>query len=110
MSRKDRGPDSSFSLEPDELKELVKEIRTVETALGKASYTFTGKEKASRAFRRSLFVVKDIAKGEKFTSENVRSIRPGHGLPPKLIDGIIGKRAAVTLRKGTPLSLKMIMK
>ncbi|HBC87163.1 MAG TPA: pseudaminic acid synthase [Lentisphaeria bacterium] len=108
LSRKEPGPDSSFSLEPSELEELVKEIRTAESALGKVSYTFTSKEKATRIFRRSLFVIKDIGKGEPFTGENVRSIRPGHGLPPKYFDMVIGRKASCSISRGTPLSRKMI--
>lgn len=108
ISRKEPGPDSSFSLEPSELKELVKEIRTVEAALGKINYTFTEKEKATRVFRRSLFAVSDIKKGEKLTPENVRSIRPGYGLPPKHYGKVLGKRAVKNIKFGTPLSFSLV--
>ncbi len=108
LSRKEPGPDSSFSLEPSELKELVKEIRAAESALGKVSYTFSGKEKATRIFRRSLFVVKDIKKGEKLTRENIRSIRPGHGLAPKFYERVLGGISNTHISRGTPLKLSML--
>lgn len=108
ISRKEPGPDSSFSLEPAELRELVKEIRTAEAALGKVSYTFTRKEKVTRVFRRSLFAVKDIRKGEKFSCENIRSIRPGYGLAPKHYGKIIGKKAGKDIKYGTPLSWPLV--
>ncbi|MFA6292781.1 MAG: pseudaminic acid synthase [Victivallales bacterium] len=108
LSRKEPGPDSSFSLEPQELGELVKEIRTVEAALGKINYSFSAKEKATRVFRRSLFAVKDIKKDEFLTPENIRSIRPGYGLAPKYYDKVIGKTAKNDIKFGTPLSLPMI--
>ncbi len=99
------GPDAAFSIEPEEFKQMVKSIREVEKALGSVTYESTEKQKKSRAFSRSLFVVKDIKKGEMFTEENVRSIRPGYGLEPKYIDLVIGKRAKKDLVKGTPVSL-----
>mgnify|MGYP000210772424 CR=1 FL=1 len=108
LSRKIETPDSFFSLEPQELKNLVENIRIVEKALGRVYYGLTKEEKKSRAFRRSLFVVEDIIKGEKFTENNVRSIRPNFGLHPKFLYKVIGKRAKRNIRKGTPLSLKLI--
>ncbi|MFZ2657248.1 MAG: pseudaminic acid synthase [Victivallales bacterium] len=108
LSRKEPGPDSSFSLEPSELKELVGEVRTVEAALGKISYSFSEKEKSTRVFRRSLFVVKDIEKGEKLTVDNIRSIRPGYGLPPKLYSKVIGRTASRHISRGTPLKNSML--
>jgi len=96
------GPDAAFSLEPDEFKEMVKSVREVEKALGEVSYELTEKMKKSREFSRSLFVVKDIKAGEIFTDENVRSIRPGYGLPPKYLNDILGKRATIDIKKGTP--------
>ncbi len=107
LSRKDPGPDSSFSLEPSEFREMVDAIRTVESALGKVNYAVSAKEAASRIFRRSLFAVADIGSGEKLTSENVRSIRPGHGLAPKYLDTVLGKRAKINIRRGTPLEKRM---
>lgn len=109
LSRQDPGPDSAFSSEPHEFKEMVDAIRTVEKALGKVSYEITGKQKESSMFRKSLFVVNDMKKGEKFTEENVRSIRPGHGLPPKYLDVVIGRRPKQDLKQGTPLEWRFIM-
>ena len=108
LSRDIPGPDSAFSLEPHEFKEMVEAIRTVEKALGKVSYEVGEREKASRVFRRSLFVVKDMKAGEVFTEENVRSIRPGYGLPPKFLKEVLGRRAACDIKAGTPLDWKMI--
>lgn len=103
-SRSDPGPDSSFSLEPGEFKEMVDAVRVTERALGSVSYEVTEKEKASKVFRRSLFVVEDVKKGESLTRENVRSIRPGHGLAPKHLDRVLGRSAARDMVRGTPLS------
>ena len=97
------GPDATFSLEPEEFKAMVKSVRELEKALGEVSYDLTEKMKKSRELSRSLFVVKDIKAGEVFTEENIRSIRPGYGLPPKHLKDILGKKAAQTLKKGTPL-------
>ena len=108
LSRKVSGPDSAFSLEPHEFKEMVDAIRTAEKALGEVSYEITEKQKESRAFRRSLFVVKDIKKGEEFTEENVRSIRPGLGLPPKYYDILLGKRVNRDVERGTAVSWKLV--
>jgi len=108
LSRKNPGPDSSFSLEPHEFQAMVEAIRGVEKALGTVSYDVTEHEKASRVFRRSLFAVEDIAEGELFTERNVRSIRPGYGLPPKSLPEVIGKKARVTISRGTPLNGDMI--
>lgn len=102
------GPDAAFSLEPQEFKKMVDEVRQVEKALGKATLDLTEKVNASRKFARSLFVVKDVNKGEMFTEENVRSIRPSNGLPPKYIKEILGKKAKVHISKGTPLTSNLI--
>jgi len=97
------GPDSVFSLEPHEFKAMVEAVREAEKALGEVRYGVTEREKPSRVFRRSLFVVKDMKAGEVFSDENVRSIRPGHGLPPKLLKEVLGRRASRDLKRGTPL-------
>jgi len=104
------GPDSAFSMEPGEFKHMVKAVREVEKALGLVTYNLTEKQKKSRKLSRSLFVVKDINKGEVFTEENVRSIRPGYGLEPKHLDDVLGKKAKKDLEKGTPLSLSHFKK
>ncbi len=103
LSRDTPGPDSSFSLEPSEFKEMVTAIRTAEAALGSVVYQISEREEASRVFRRSLFVVKDVSAGETFTPENVRSIRPGYGLAPKHLSVVLGQRATTDLKRGTPL-------
>lgn len=108
LDRKMGGPDSEFSIEPDEFKYLVKSIREVEKAIGEVNYEISEKVEKNRIFARSLFIVEDIKKGEKFTEKNVRSIRPGYGLPPKHINEIIGKKAKENYEKGTPLKWSMI--
>ena len=103
------GPDAKFSLEPDEFMQMVKSVREVEKALGKITYELTEKQKKGRElFSRSLFVVKDIKKGEKFTEENVRSIRPGYGLHPKYMKYVLGKKATMDIERGTPLEWKHV--
>ncbi len=102
------GPDADFSTEQDEFKALVTSIREVEMALGNVSYELTKKTRSSRDFSRSLFAVKDIRKGEKFSENNVRSIRPGFGLHPKFLREIIGRKAHKDISKGTPLSWTLI--
>ncbi|GIW07600.1 MAG: pseudaminic acid synthase [Dehalococcoidia bacterium] len=103
LSRADGGPDAAFSLEPDELAALVEAVRETEAALGSVRVGPTERERASRALRRSLFVVEDVAPGEVLTDRQVRSIRPGHGLPPKHLDEVLGRRAATAIPRGTPL-------
>lgn len=108
LSRQTPGPDSAFSLEPHEFKAMVDAIRVTEKALGRVCYEVSEHEKASRVFRRSLFVVKDMKKGEVFTEENVRSIRPGYGLAPKFYAEILGKRAKYDIKKGTPMTFVLV--
>lgn len=109
LRRADGGPDSGFSLEPDELREMVTQIRVTERALGRVTYQPTSKEAASRALRRSLFVVADIEAGEAFTEQNVRSIRPGHGMHTRHLPEVLGRRAARAITRGTPLSWDLIV-
>jgi len=108
LSRKIETPDSFFSLEPKEFKLLVENIRIVEKALGEVHYGLTEEEKRSRIFRRSLFIIKDVKKNEKFTEENIKSIRPSFGLLPKYLYEVIGKKAKKNIKKGTPLRWDMI--
>jgi len=108
LDRKLGGPDAAFSLEPSEFKEMVKSVREVEKALGEVSYELTKRIRRSREFSRSLFVVKDVKAGEVFTHENVRSIRPGYGLPPKFLKEVLGRRAACDIKAGTPFEWRMI--
>lgn len=103
LARSDGGPDAAFSMEPDELKRLVDEARLAHAALGSISYHREPSESANLVFRRSLYAVADIAEGELFSAENVRSIRPGYGLPPKYSEEILGRRAARPISRGTPL-------
>ncbi len=108
LSKDIDSPDKEFSLTPEEFKEMVKAVREVEKALGKISYDLTEGMKKSREFARSLYVVKDMKKGEVFTEENVRSIRPGYGLHPKYLKDVLGKRAKRDIKRGTPLSWELI--
>jgi N-acetylneuraminate synthase len=109
LSRKVCGPDSAFSLEPGEFKAMVDAIRIAEKALGEVRYEVTEQEAASRVFRRSLFVVEDMKAGDTFTKETVRSIRPGHGLPPKHLQDVLGRRAAKGIERGTPLQWSLVL-
>jgi len=103
LSKRHKTPDSFFSIDPHELKTLVDHIRLVEKALGQEKNVISQEEMKSRVFRRSLFAVRDIKKGEKFDENNVRSIRPGHGLSPKYADKFWGKQAIKNIKKGSPL-------
>lgn len=108
LSRADGGPDAAFSMEPAEFKRMTEEIRIVEKALGKVTYRLTEKQEKSREEGRSLFAVRDIQAGEIFTPENVRSIRPGFGLAPMYYEEVLGKRARVFIRRGTPMEWKYL--
>lgn len=108
LSRKLKGPDSFFSMEPREFKKLVEDIRIAEEALGGVRYGLSESEEKNRIFRRSLFVVKDVKGGERLTSANIRSIRPGFGISPKFYNAVLGKKAKRDLRKGTPLTSDVI--
>lgn len=109
LARADGGPDAAFSLEPDELKTLVDGCRIASAALGAVRYDLSPSEAGNISLRRSLYVVADMAAGEAFTEKNVRSIRPGHGLPPKYLPLILGKRSARALKRGTPLGFAAVV-
>ena len=102
LSRSIKTPDSFFSIEPEELKELVDHIRIAEDALGGIHYGLTAEESKSRVFRRSLFAVEDIKNGDLFTESNVRSIRPANGMRPKYLKNILGKKSKKNIKAGTP--------
>lgn len=108
LRRADGGPDAAFSLEPEELKTLVESCRTAWEALGTVDYERTESEKGNAQFRRSLYVVADMAAGEVFDAVNLRSIRPGFGLAPARYDEVLGRRAARAIVRGTPLSEDLI--
>jgi N-acetylneuraminate synthase len=108
MSRAEGGVDAAFSLEPAELRALVADCRNAFDAIGGASYTRSEAERANLQFRRSLYAVAPIKAGEMFTAENVRSIRPGFGLPPKHIDAVLGQRATRDIAYGEPMTWEMV--
>lgn len=108
LSRADGGPDASFSMEPDEFASMARDLRMVEQALGAVSYERTPKEWESLVFRRSLFVVRPMRAGERFRPDNVRSIRPSGGLPPRCLEDILGRRAGRPIAAGTPLSWDLL--
>lgn len=107
LSRKIENPDASFSMEPQEFKSMVEEIRTVEKAMGKISYSLSEREKNSIVFRKSIFVTQSIKKGDVLTEENVRVIRPGYGLQPKYYQDILGRKTTADIARGTPLAWNM---
>lgn len=110
LSRKIDTPDKDFSLEPDEFKQMVDKIRLAEKALGKYNILITEQEKKNKKFRRSLYAVKDIKQGDEFTENNIRSVRPAYGLPPKYLYDVLWRTATQNIEKGTPLSWELIGK
>lgn len=108
ISRAAGGPDAAFSMEPAEFKAMVDAIRSAERALGGGEVGPAPHEVPSRAFRRSLFVVKDVKAGEALSAENVRCIRPGHGLHPRHLDEVLGRKAARPIARGTPLDWDLL--
>lgn len=108
LSRSAPGPDSAFSLEPHEFKDMVEAVRTTEKALGHARIGPSPKEQPSRVFRRSLFVVEDVKRDEVFTAHNVRSIRPANGLHTRHLPEVLGQRAACDIERGTPLNWTLL--
>lgn len=108
LDRAAGGPDGAFSLEPREFRAMVDALRVAEAALGQVHYDVSAREAASRQFRRSLFVVRDVAAGELFTPDNVRSIRPAQGLPPAALPDVLGRPAARAVARGTPLAWDLV--
>jgi pseudaminic acid synthase len=108
LSRADGGVDSAFSMEPHEMRQLVEETGRVSQAIGSVTYQLSESEIKSLAFRRSIYVVKNIKKGEMFTKENIRCIRPGYGAHPRYYEGILGRNAPADLLIGTPLSNSLV--
>jgi pseudaminic acid synthase len=108
LDRAIENPDSTFSMNPMEFKQMVHDIRQAEKAIGSVKYGPSEQEKSSQIFRRSIFCVKNIKRGEKLTSENVRIIRPGYGISPKYYNDILGQTALIDIERGTPLKMEMI--
>lgn len=108
LRRSDGGVDSAFSIEPDELKSLVVESERAYKAVGRIKYGVQEAEEKSVKFKRSLFVVKDVCKGEKFTKDNIRVIRPGSGIQPKFYEIVLGKTSNSNIKAGTPLTWEII--
>ena len=108
LSRSIKTPDSSFSMEPSEFASMVNDVRTAEKAIGKVFFGPSNSEMSNYAFRRSIFVSKDVKAGEVISSDNIRIIRPGYGLAPKYYDSLIGKTFSKEVKAGTPLSFDLI--
>ena len=102
------GPDASFSLDKDEFSIMVNSVREAELAIGKIDYTLSEKQKQGRKFSRSLYISKNVKKGELITSENIKSIRPGFGLHPKYFNQLLGKKFKAAYKIGTRMSLDKI--
>ena len=108
LSREDKGPDSEFSLEPDELRQLCQDTKIAWQSLGKAGYEYKLAEESSIKFRRSIYAIKDIKKGEKLNEENVKRIRPGFGLEPKYWSQVLSSKAKYDIARGDPISFNLI--
>lgn len=108
LNRNDGGADASFSMEPYEYKHMVSSVRNVEKALGKVTYNLTDKQKNSKGRSRSLYIVEDIKKGQEFTMDNLKSIRPGYGIHTKFLYDILGKKSKYDLKKGTAMKWEFI--
>ena len=108
LSREDGGPDAAFSMEPDEFKTMVDDIRKIEKALGKVTYELTQKQAREREHTRSLFVAQDMKAGEVFTAENLKSVRPGCGLHTMYYEELLGKRIKADAKLGTPMSWELV--
>ncbi len=108
LNRNDGGVDSAFSMEPQDLRELVKVSKTAWKSVGKIHYGPTANEKASIQFRRSIYVAEDVQEGDVFNTSNLRVVRPGFGLHPKHFEHILGKRCVQSIQQGTPLSWELV--
>ena len=108
LARSDGGPDADFSLEPNEFKRLVEDCKNAWTSLGHVNYRTKPAEEGNKIFRRSIYVTKDVKKGEVFTRENIRSIRPGFGLPPATLPDLLGKRASRDIEFAEPMDWSMV--
>ena len=108
LSREIENPDSPFSMNPSEFKKMVSDIRQAEKAIGKIRYGASKQEEENMVFRRSIFCVDNIKKGDKITEKNVRIIRPGYGLAPKYYTDVLGKKALKDIERGTPLKMNML--
>ncbi|MBR5579423.1 MAG: pseudaminic acid synthase [Lachnospiraceae bacterium] len=108
LDRSIDNPDAVFSMNPEEFAAMVRDVRQAEKAIGVVSYGATKQEESNVVFRRSVFCVKDIKKGEKITPENVRVIRPGYGMEPKYYEEILGQAALRDITRGTPIQLSMV--
>ncbi len=109
LDRKIENPDASFSMEPEEFKQMVSDIRQTEVAIGEVCYGVTKQEENNVVFKRSVFCVRDIKEGEIFTEDNTRVIRPGYGLEPKYYEKIIGMKASRDIQRGTPIGWGMFI-
>ncbi|WP_420472431.1 pseudaminic acid synthase [Brevundimonas sp. FT23042] len=108
LARSDGGVDSAFSMEPDELRRLVEDLENARLALGRISYGATEAERKSLSLRRSLYIAKDVKAGEVLDHTSVRAVRPGHGLSPKFIDFVIGRRVSRDAPAGTPVGWDLL--
>ena len=108
LSRDDGGVDAAFSLEPDEMAQLVRECRAAALAMGEVRYEMAEQEKKSLQFRRSLYIAEDMRAGDVLTEKNLRRIRPGHGLSPKHYDALLGKKVRYDVKRGTPMSWALV--
>lgn len=108
LKRSDGGLDASFSIEPQEFKQLVKSIRGIEESLGQGKFGAIKQERENLIFRKSIFAVRNIKQGEKFTGDNIKCVRPGYGMAPKYFDQVLGKTAKKNIARATPLNRRLI--
>jgi len=108
LGKEIENPDASFSMEPAEFAAMVRDVRQAQKAIGVVHYGATKQEKENRIFRKSIFVVRDIPRGEVFSEENIRVIRPGYGLHSREYDNVLGKKSLVDLKRGTPLKAEAV--